>query len=88
MPRVTIEPKQISKSLDDFRNHLNSILSKKGAESFVSRHETLGIISEEFHELLEAVRSGTSEELKGELLDTAIACLWGVVSLDYGKTDW
>lgn len=42
---------------------------------FASTHEALGVIAEEYAELIEAVRSNCSEVILQEALDIAAACL-------------
>ena len=48
-----------------------------------SAHEMLGVIAEEYAELIEAVRSGKSGSVEWEALDLAAAC----IRLAYACTD-
>ena len=61
-------------------------LDKKGYGSYSGRHEILGIITEEFWELVEAVRSqpisGDKNTVREELIDIAIGCIFGVACID------
>ena len=69
--------------LDSLKNRLN----QKGINTFVSSHEILGIISEEFREVEDAVRQNDQTQLKKELIDVAVGCIWGLVSIEKGL-DW
>ena len=40
-----------------------------------SSHESLGVITEEYHELVEAVRCNASSSIAEEALDIAAACI-------------
>ena len=48
-----------------------------------SAHEMLGVIAEEYAELIEAIRSGKSGSVEWEALDLAAAC----IRLAYACTD-
>lgn len=57
-------------------------LREKGNLSFASNHEALGIITEEYYELVEAVCSNDFEDIRSEMIDIAVGCLFGVASMD------
>jgi hypothetical protein len=63
-------------------------LNEKGYHSFSSIHEILGVVDEEHHELKDAVKHNNHEEIKQELLDIAVGCIWGVVSINENALDW
>lgn len=72
----------ISKKLD-FR------MKQKGREAFASKHEILGIINEEYYELVKAIHENSDpEKLCEELKDIAVACAFGIASIQSGGTDW
>jgi NTP pyrophosphatase (non-canonical NTP hydrolase) len=56
-------------------------LATKGSGAFVGPHEILGIVAEEYDELLEAVRSDNQGEIYYELLDIAVAAVIGMCSM-------
>lgn len=68
--------------LDDawllFRQRLNEAIVRKGPGVFVSRHEALGAITEEYLEFAEAVRTGKG--VADEAADVGIAAFWAFVS--------
>ncbi len=41
-----------------------------------------GVITEEYYEVIEAMRSGNEERVRAELIDLANACIRRVVSMD------
>ncbi len=63
-------------------------LHQKGSHGWVSSHEALGIITEEFHELVGAVQSNDIEEFEKECLDLAVACVFAVASKRSGSFHW
>ena len=69
-------------------NKLKYRLEQKGYHSFASTHEILGIITEEYHELVDAQKSNNISEIRHELLDVAVACLFGVACIEQNSIDW
>lgn len=63
-------------------------LLEKGAGAWLSRHEALGMIDEEYDELLEAVRDKSLGEVKKELIDIAVGCLFGIACINQGEFHW
>ncbi|MFA5021294.1 MAG: hypothetical protein WC517_04525 [Patescibacteria group bacterium] len=57
-------------------------LDQKGWGRFVSPHEILGIITNEYHELDEAVHKKDALEFRHELIDLAVAALLGIATID------
>ena len=68
--------------------HLNSKRIDKGDHLFMSTHEVLGVIVEEFDELKEAIHLNDKQKIQNELLDLIIASTWGLISLRSKKMDW
>ncbi len=81
MMRIKIKLQQQAEACNDVRSNFGKQLVKKGDGAAVSEHEILGIDAEEYHELIEAVRSGSLSELESELNDLAVACLLGIASI-------
>ena len=75
-------------SMDDFKFFLNVQKKKKGLGAFVSSHEILGVLTEEFDELKDAVRDNDTAQLKMELLDIMIGAFWGICSIEQSTLDW
>lgn len=63
-------------------------LEKHGPGAFAGRHEVLGIITQEYTELVEAVRDDTyPNRFISELEDIAVACIIGMASLTESDTE-
>lgn len=82
--RIEVGLEPIQYAMERLRWDLQRRLSEKGRLSYASRHETLGIITEEFLELVEAVKSGVGIDVESELLDIAVGCIFGVASFRAG----
>jgi len=63
-------------------------LNQKGWGIFVSSHEINGILREEMREFEDAVLDNDAEQIDRELLDIAVAAIFGMVSLETGEMDW
>jgi len=63
-------------------------LKHRGEGTFASQHEILGIITEEYHELVQAVHGNDKDELIEELLDVAVGAVFGIASIIAETTDW
>ena len=67
------------------RRQLNQRLAEKGWGCWVSPHEILGAVTEEYHELIEAVHTARNNQvdlLRWELVDLAVGAIFGVVSIE------
>lgn len=65
----------------------NARLQQKGLGVFVSRHEALGVITEEYKELIDAIHKKLHHnEIRNELIDIAVACEIAIASLE--DMDW
>lgn len=62
-------------------SELEHRIKEKGDRAFISDHEALGVIAEEYDELLEAVRSNDPEKVMHELRDVIVGALWGIASI-------
>ena len=71
----------VNQSIDTAISELFRRLEEKGYGSFISYHETLGVVTEEYFELVDAVRSNDVEHIKDELMDLAVAVIFGHASL-------
>ena len=67
---------------------IDRLQNDKGYGALVSRHEILGVVTEEYNELTEAVKSKTLKEVRDELIDIAVGCIFGVACIDANALDW
>jgi hypothetical protein len=67
---------------------LSNRLDEKGRGIFISSHEILGIVAEEYAEFTKAVEDNDVAGQRSELIDIAVAAILGVVARSTGKMDW
>jgi NTP pyrophosphatase (non-canonical NTP hydrolase) len=68
--------------VQELSSKIKSRLIEKGRGAFVSTHEILGIITEEYYELVDAVRSDVVDDVRSELLDIAVGCIFGIACIN------
>lgn len=78
----------INNEIECVKNKIQERLKEKGWGSFSSRHEILGVIAEEYQELIESVKSRKDMSTIRELEDIAVACILGMATEDYKLGDW
>lgn len=78
--RIQVTDEILLKTLEQVTIAVAQKIEKHGRGAYVSSHETLGIVAEEYHELVEAVRQNDPSEIATESLDVAVACIFGVAS--------
>jgi hypothetical protein len=86
--RTSINDEFIDLATKELIEKLNFRLKQKGKGTFTSTHEITGIITEEYHELIEELKNNNIQAFKQELLDIAVACLFGVACIDQDSIDW
>ena len=74
-------------AVSDILGELKTRIKQKGVNTFVSSHEILGIVREEFREMEDAVREDDLNNLEKELMDIIVGSIWGIVSIRKGL-DW
>lgn len=84
-PKVTIE--QIESEIRHLERMLDKRIIKHGNGAFVSPHEILGVVDEEYDEFKEAVHDNVLGEAYAELVDIAVACVFACASIRYHLDD-
>lgn len=89
-PEITEE--EIDKAFNRARTHITLMLAKNGSGAWVSQHELLGEITEEYTELIGAIKDSHGNPLelmavKKELLDITTAALFGLACIEAKKMD-
>lgn len=79
--RILVIKEDVNEASSLIISKLSKRLLEKGSFGYISNHETLGIVAEEYHELVDAVRSNSDDEVMSELIDIAVGCLFGVASM-------
>ena len=82
MKRLPVQFEFNERAIKIVKNKLIERLKRKGNGSFYSRHESFGIIAEEFDELWDELRSNNKQKFKNELIDVAVACLFSIACLE------
>lgn len=85
-PRIT--KKENEGTIEMVETALSMRLREKGCGAWVSSHEILGVLTEEYQEVTDAVHSGTVLEIRHELIDIAVACVFGISCIDAEALDW
>lgn len=85
-PQLTADG--INRTFMQVQNKTQDRLNEKGTGILISRHEALGVIAEEYNELIRAVESGSQAEVEDELVDITVAGIVSLASLQTGQTDW
>ena len=75
MQRIQLTEKQIEDAVKRVTEKLKMRLEQKGYGTFASRHEILGVITEEYREFAEAVHSKNIENMKEEIIDLAVGSI-------------
>lgn len=83
--RVSIESLLKAQAL--INKKLQQAVGIHGPGVYVNYHECLGIITEEYQELVMAVRRNRSEDIVNELADVAISAIWGIASREEERRD-
>lgn len=93
MHRKLINLEQIDLGMSQLRTALLDRLNEKGYGTFASRHEILGILTEEMNEYERAVEQEPANfdglrRMRMELIDIAVAAVFGAVCLREETVDW
>lgn len=88
MDRTQLTDEQIMKAVDKTVEKLKFRLKQKGYGTFASKHEILGVITEEYKEFVDAVHSKDYEEMKSEIIDLAVGCIFGLACFEEEMIDW
>lgn len=82
--RPDVSTKSIEQATDLVFGSLGRATALHGRGSYSSAHEILGVVTEEFHELVDAVKSNRIVRVEHELADIAVACLFGIACIEGG----
>lgn len=88
MNRPIIPHQALEISIKEISNKTDFRMIQKGTHAWQSTHEILGVITEEYWELQEAVKNNNMEEIKKELMDIAVACHFGIACINEKTLDW
>lgn len=89
--RKPISEETVKGAIEELQRNIKKRLEEKGNGSFASSHEILGIITEEYQELIQEItKHGEWKRVNvcNELMDIAVACVFGVACIEAGGMDW
>lgn len=90
--RIAVEYSVIDSVFNEVRLRLERVMSEKGDNTYISRHEAFGIISEEYKELWDELKAGLTNDgaspFDDECMDLLIACLWHLASKEAYQRLW
>ena len=81
MDRPEVEQDIIEMALDRLKKKLAYRLEQKGRAAWVSTHEIKGLVDEEIDELKDACHKNNILDFEEELLDIAVAAVFGLASI-------
>jgi hypothetical protein len=80
-----VAKRTIDETFEEVRQMLEKRLKKKGRGPYLFTHQIDGIIDEEFNlELKSAMHQNDLKQFRSELIDIAVAALFGIASIDEG----
>jgi len=88
MQRIQLTYEQIDNTIQVIIDMFMYRLKQKGYGTFTSRHEILGVITEEYKEFKDAVHSKDYKQMENELIDIAVGAIFGVVCFREKTIDW
>ena len=88
MTRPVITDADLERVIQVVVRKLEFRIKEKGRGAFVSSHEIMGIVSEEYDEMKEAVQENDHNKLFDELADIAVGSIKGMASMQAGELDW
>jgi phosphoribosyl-ATP pyrophosphohydrolase len=86
--RIQLTEKQVEDAFTTFADKFDEVLLKKGLGTFASKHEILGSVTEEYNEVVNAVHNKDNKNLQEELLDVAVAAIFGLACVQSETIDW
>jgi NTP pyrophosphatase (non-canonical NTP hydrolase) len=87
MERLQLTDEQVMKAVEKTVAKLKFRLNQKGYGTFASRHEILGVITEEYKEFVDAVHSKNYDDMKTEIVDLAVGCIFGLACFEEETID-
>lgn len=88
MSRTRLEDRHIKRAFDEIRAAFNVKMRSKGEHALCSTHECLGVTSEEFDELAQAVKYNDLELFEEELIDVGVCVILSLASKYSDSLEW
>jgi len=81
LDRVVVTKDHYEEAMVIILNTLDQRIKQHGELSHASSHESLGIITEEYHEFLDEVHANNNDGIFNEAIDIAVAGLFTAASM-------
>lgn len=78
--RPQVSDEVLLKAIEIVTHHVGLRIQKHGRGAFASNHEGLGVMAEEYHELMEAVKNNDDQNYAEEMIDLAVGGIFGLAS--------
>lgn len=85
--RPDIKDEHLTVALEALLQAIQKRIDKHGRAMVASDHEGLGVITEEYIELVEAVKDNNRDAIIEELFDVAVSCVITVASVVAGAAN-
>ena len=82
--RKTVTEERVRAVTELVFDKLKRRIAEKGSGSFVHRHEIMGCVQEEYHELVQASHNRDLIHMTWELEDLAVAAIFSIASIELG----
>lgn len=79
--RVQATDAEIEEALQAVKSALLRRMGKHGRGYFIGKMEGLGVVTEEYQELIQACRGATPQYIRDEAMDVVVGALWVYASL-------
>ena len=81
MERSEISDKVLLNTIEALTVKIGQRIEQHGRGAYVSHHEMLGIVTEEYKELIDAVQSNDPVDVGNELMDVAVSAIYSIASM-------
>lgn len=81
MKRNEVSDESLLAAIEAITVNTGKRIEKHGRGAFVSNHEALGVVVEEYHELVGAVTQNDPVDVASELTDVAVSCVFALASM-------
>lgn len=78
--RKEVVDEALLKAIEIVTHHVGLRIEKHGRGAFASNHEGLGVVTEEYFELVEAVKQNDDQNYAEEMIDLAVSGIFGLAS--------
>ena len=86
--RPNVSKKARAVAIEFVASELRRRITDKGPGTFASIHEIMGVISEEYNELKDAVHKNEMIDVEKELADIAVACIFSLACIHEDHLSW